>query len=870
MAPHRIPDMESADAPTGTGHGRRLLVQSRFSYLRVPAIGAALMLFAALGARAAVPLGTTRLSLGAPSLAEPGGAQSDGNSVGTVSMSPDGRFVVFVSNARTLAGEPFPRANLINDVYLRDRQTNSTERISVQASRRLSNGACGQPSVSEDGRFVAFDSVATNLVAPAADGNNVRDVFVRDRRGSTIIVSAAAAAEADRASSQPSISQDGLFVAFQSLATNYTPAADANDASDIYLAELAHASGNFIFLNPTRVIARKRVSVSATNGDPNGPSTLPSISQDGRYVAFQSTATNIVTGDTNMASDVFVRDTVLNRTILISKAGGGEFGDRDSFAPAISATGRFVAFVSGSTNLGPTDNNSVPDVYVHDRDTDGNGIFDEAGKFSTFLVSVAGDGSTGNAPSGIAPGLNPTDGRPAISGDGRFVGFISAASNLVAGDVNATEDIFVRDRLLGTTDRVSVGNGGSEGNGRSVSPAIDDLGSVIAFSSDATNLVNGDTNRLADVFAVQLGNGTSGNDVPQANAGPDVEVLEEQDVELDGSRSTDREDAQNQLQFFWSQVSGTTVVLDDPTAIKPTFVAPHVVTFETLTFQLAVTDTTGQIGVDRVDIDVSQAPPGTLFGTVRTAGGVPVGGATIRAIRDDGASPDPAFSRADGTYVLPGARVGNNVVTVRAPGFEAEAADVVITSGGMVNQDFVVSAPTAMLSGRIQLANGTGLGDADVRLLGDDNRVILATRTDGSGNYRFADLDAATIAVIVTLSATSPRAIPLAASDLGLQAGENNVRNFQYGNLAVTVDANSARARRFLRDTEVLLELGNEVVARNVLGRGKVLKFPNVPPGGIRVRGINPRLRSAVTDVNVRPGNAFTNARLTLGDPGQF
>jgi Tol biopolymer transport system component len=217
----------------------------------------------------------------------------------------------------------------------------------------------------------------------------------------------------------------------------------------------------------------QRVSVSGGGAQANGGSNWPSLSADGRFAAFSSTASNLVAGDTNGQSDVFVRDRQTGATERVSVASDGSQANLESYSSAISADGRFVAFQSFATNLVVGDTNGTPDVFVHDRTT---------GTTERVDLTGAGAQTSGIAGSGDAF---------AISGDGRFVAFSTAASDVVAGDTNAVRDIFVRDRQLATTERVSVGAGAAQANGASSWPAISRDGRFVAFQSDAQNLVPG-------------------------------------------------------------------------------------------------------------------------------------------------------------------------------------------------------------------------------------------------------------------------------------------------------------------------------------------------------------------------------------------
>lgn len=344
------------------------------------------------------------------------------------------------------------------------------ERVSVDSS-----GAEGQASgiapdslhasISADGRYVAFDSAASNLTA--ADTNGVRDVFVHDRAtGDTTRVSVnGAGAEANGRSDNPSISANGRVVAFVSLAGNLVPG-DTNGTSDVFVHDRVTRS-------------TERASVDSDGGQADDGSFYPSVSADGRYVAFFSGATNLVPADTNGAWDVFVHDRVTGITERASVDGAGAQAAAGGSYPSISADGRYVAFESASADLVGGDTNDSADIFVHDRTTG-----------TTERVSVGSAGAQADAGSFSA----------AVSGDGRHVAFGSAAANLVDGDTNGSTDIFVHDRTAGTTERVSVAGGGAEAHGSSFSPSTSATGRYVAFESQAADLVAGDANGATDVF----------------------------------------------------------------------------------------------------------------------------------------------------------------------------------------------------------------------------------------------------------------------------------------------------------------------------------------------------------------------------------
>jgi Tol biopolymer transport system component len=235
-----------------------------------------------------------------------------------------------------------------------------------------------------------------------------------------------------------------------------------------------------------------RVSIASDGSQANADIFgVAGISADGRFVAFSSGASNLVPGDTNNRRDIFVHDQQTGQTIRVSIASDGSQANDHSDNVSISADGRFVAFSSGASNLVPGDTNETVDCFVHNRDADGNGIFDEPEGIQTSRVSVASNGAQAND-----PGVQFSS----ISADGRFIAFRSRASNLVPGDTNGAEDVFVHDQQTRQTTRVSVASDGSQANGGSGAASISADGRFVGFNSVASNLVAGDTNGDSDVF----------------------------------------------------------------------------------------------------------------------------------------------------------------------------------------------------------------------------------------------------------------------------------------------------------------------------------------------------------------------------------
>jgi Tol biopolymer transport system component len=308
--------------------------------------------------------------------------------------------------------------------------------------------------LSTDGRYIAFISASANLVP--GDANGTWDVFLRDRLlGTTELISVSTiGVQANGVCGLFGLTMtaDGRFVAFESGASSLVPG-DTNLKRDVFLRD--RLSG-----------ATDRVSVATGGTQGNGDSVLPSISADGRYVAFTSLASNLVSGDSNVAFDVFVRDQLVGLTERISVSTSGTQGDLDSDAPSISADGRWVAFRSDATNLVPGDTNGKGDVFLHDR------------RFHvTERISIATGGSQADQASW----------EPVISSDGQYIAFMTAATNVVAGDTNGDFDVFLHDRRNGTTERVSVATGGGQGLGGSTYPVISSDGRFVAFQSSAHN-----------------------------------------------------------------------------------------------------------------------------------------------------------------------------------------------------------------------------------------------------------------------------------------------------------------------------------------------------------------------------------------------
>jgi hypothetical protein len=403
-----------------------------------------------------------------------------------------------------------------------------TTRVSVSSSGAEGRNGADAPAISDDGNFVAFVSYSTNLVS--GDTNGVSDAFVHDRSTGTTervsVSSSGAQADADtNVGSLPAFSADGNLVAFSSWASTLVPG-DTNTHCDI-------------FVHDRSSLVTERVSVNPSGGDANGDSFDQSFSADGQLVAFASYASNLVYRDTNVTYDVFVRDRSSGTTERVSLDSSGNEGDFDSWTPTISADGRLVAFWSSATNLVPGDTNALGDIFVHDRTSgvtervsvDSSGVQSNGANlfssisadgrfvvFSSFASNlVAGDtnnkvdvfvhdrttGSTERVSVSSAGAQGKYDSGSfgcAISADGEIASFDSGADNFVQGDTNGMYDVFIHDRSTGLTQRASVSSSGHQGNDSSQVPAVSSNGLTVAFVSLASNLASSDGNRANDVF----------------------------------------------------------------------------------------------------------------------------------------------------------------------------------------------------------------------------------------------------------------------------------------------------------------------------------------------------------------------------------
>lgn len=419
-----------------------------------------------LNAKTIFPPATERVSL------MTGGVQGPSSFEGDISA--DARFALFTSEVRFIPED----SNNKMDVYIYDRLTQSTEIISVASDGTQGNNHSTHARLSSDGRYVVFASRATNLVPN--DTNNVDDIFVHDRdTHTTERISVATDGTQANAFSiwYAAISAEGRFIAFTSAASNLVQG-DTNGEWDVFVRD--------------RLLGQTtRVSVASDGTQANNNSHYfytPDISGDGRFVTFTSRATNLVSPPvSNVGEKIFVHDRQTGQTTLESVTSDGTLANANAFFSDISDDGRYITFESPANNLVPNDTNNAYDIFLKDRLT-----------HSITLVTRGYEGTPANDDSGGS----------FFSGDGRFVTFKSEANNLVPNDGNECDnssevcgEVYIYDRLTAIIRRISFGYDGSESNGFvSAAYGITPNGQYIVFRSDSSNIIEGDTNNVPDLF----------------------------------------------------------------------------------------------------------------------------------------------------------------------------------------------------------------------------------------------------------------------------------------------------------------------------------------------------------------------------------
>ncbi|MES1244187.1 MAG: hypothetical protein ABUT39_21460 [Acidobacteriota bacterium] len=416
-------------------------------------------------------------------------------------LSADGAWAAFMSTASNLTAETDPGNR---DLFLYERASgaNLSFTYGQPLIRRTPDGFSGfdHRGVNQNGRYIAISSRGTDLVPGQVDTNNINEVFLIDRiAGVTTLVShipGSPTTASNGFSSNPAISADGAGLAFDSSTTDLLPGISTTTpfTSNVFFYE--RDSG-----------ALTLVSRRASDGlAGNGPSVSPVISSDGRYVAFGSLARNLVTGqiDASFTGDVFLYDRVTGGMSLVSHQAGDPIratngGSSPAQRLGMTPDGRWILFPSRGTNLvsGQTDTNAGDDLFLYDRTTG-----------DSILVS-----RSASSPTTAANAASPLLYIPAMSPDGRYVAFLSPATDLVAGqvDTNGLDDLFLFDRLSGTVTLISHQDGlpATAGNGRSLLPFFSEDGLYLLFSSASNNLVPGQSaGPRGDPFLYELSTGT--------------------------------------------------------------------------------------------------------------------------------------------------------------------------------------------------------------------------------------------------------------------------------------------------------------------------------------------------------------------------
>ena len=390
--------------------------------------------------------------------------------MGSHEVSASGEYVAFSSCRDDLVAQDL---NQQCDIFVLNRTSNELQLASLAWDGAQANRSVGLPSMPSDGRKVAFQSYADNLVPNDSAGWG--DMFVRDLVSDTTqrVSVSSSEAPANGDSFYPDFSDDGRFVAFTGCGNNLV-ANDTNAACDVFVRDLVNGT-------------TARVSLSSSGQQANNRSSEAAISGNGQFVAFTSSASNLVVGDSNGEPDLFVRDRVSGQTTLISVSSSGVQGNVQAAAHvSISADGRYVAFLSESPLLVPGDTNNNTDVFVHDRVS-----------HTTTRASVSTSGQQGSA------ATHPVG----VSSSGPKVTFVSGSNQLTPGDVNGQADIFVRDLAASTTTLVSTSTSGQRSDAFSSQPSVSDNGAFVAF--DSLSALDCGPNVGADSFLRDLNAGTT-------------------------------------------------------------------------------------------------------------------------------------------------------------------------------------------------------------------------------------------------------------------------------------------------------------------------------------------------------------------------
>jgi PKD repeat protein len=578
-------------------------------------------------------------------------------------VSGDGNFVVFESDATNLVADD---TNGEMDIFVRDIALGITTRVSVSSSGEQSNGLSTNAAISADGRYVVFESNASNLVAD--DTNATTDIFLHDRSTGTTerINYSSEFGQTVWDSHSPEISEDGRYITYYSFADNLV-ANDTNLSDDIFVYDRVQA-------------ITERVSINNAGVEGNDGSYYPQISADGRYVSFASFADNLLPNDTNGRYDVFLYDRVASSIEMVSVTSDGAQADNHSFFSSVSGDGRYVAFESSASNLAPNDSNRRSDIFLRDRLNQ-----------TTLRISLYSDGTS---PMGASIS-------PMINSQGSHVVFSSVVDLLIDADTNNREDVYLYDIGANSLELVSVDRDGNLANFGSTNPSLSSDGLMVAFQSMATNLVADDTNSREDIFIRDR----TPNLPPIANAGEDINAYLGALVTLNGSASYDP-NGDAIVEYHWVielAPAGSNAVLNASDTVTPTLL-PDV----TGDYVVSLTVSDGQLTsiADEVFIRVIEnLPPVAVIGVTPLSGFAPL---TVQFDGSDSSDPENAplsyswdfGTGSDGsdlvapsfTYTLPG--VYSVMLSVRDDfGNLGEAVvDIVVTAS---NQPPTVAPYTA-------------------------------------------------------------------------------------------------------------------------------------------------------------------------------
>ncbi|OGT09088.1 MAG: hypothetical protein A3J49_05830, partial [Gallionellales bacterium RIFCSPHIGHO2_02_FULL_57_16] len=560
--------------------------------------------------------------------------------------------------------------------------------VSSDASGVIGNGISTPYGISADGRYVVFESAAANLVAN--DTNGVIDIFRKDTQTGAIMqlnTDASGAVGNGTYNFVGDVSAEGRYALIDSDATNLVTG-DANGLSDV-------------FVKDTVTGAITRVSTDANGNEATGGvlggSYCFDMSADGRYVVFGSDATNLVTGDANNTFDLFLKDTQTGAITRVNTAADGTevtytVGADNFLGGFVSADGRYVIFNSDADNLVAGDTNGVTDIFKKDLQT---------GAITRVNTDVNGTAAAGS--------INYVDDWTnwvlaneiaGVSADGRYVAFNSMADNLVAGDTNGVTDVFVKDTVIGTITRVSTDASGAEANNRSVSPwhSLSADGRYVVFQSNANNLVAGDSNNLQDVFVKDVQTGVIARVNLDATGGQAVGGgSNKARISDDGSTITFRTYAGNLV------ANDTNGVADVVTVANPFMTG-------------AGAGGTGA-GINVVQLVDTTAPEFTdiSFGTGANA-------SIMLTVSEDvfanaGVAPGSWLLNGGGANIITGASIAGNVVTVTTSATLAQTDWLLATSGDML-KDASGNAEVAGMTGAI---GGSG-----------DNTIDMSAFSGGS------------------------------------------------------------------------------------------------------------------------------------------